>query len=234
MKISVIVVAAGSSTRLKGRVHKPYRLINGKPMLLHSILTFSRIPSANQIIIAIHPDDQKRINRLLASRIVYRVSRITTVHGGPSRSHSVYNALQAVDKDSKIVLIHDAARPFITKPDIIKLISMVGRKGAAILARSVTDTIKQVTLKSAICNQQSAIAIARTISRNTLWAAQTPQGFRKDIIIRAYNLRKRRLADYTDDAGVVESTGQPVYIVEGSAGNIKITTESDIKNIRNR
>ena len=217
MKVAVIIVAAGSSTRLKGRVRKPYRLLNGKPVLLHSILVFSKIPSVNQIIIAIHPDDQKRINKL---RIADCGLRIDTVIGGPSRSHSVYNALQAVNKNNAIVLVHDAARPFITRPDIIKLINMVWHKGTAILARPVTDTIKSVDKR---------LRIRKTIPRNTLWAAQTPQGFRKDIILKAYQQRRNSLTDYTDDAGIVESVGRTVYIVPGSVNNIKVTTPTDIK-----
>ncbi|MFH1226348.1 MAG: 2-C-methyl-D-erythritol 4-phosphate cytidylyltransferase [Planctomycetota bacterium] len=231
MKIAVIIVAAGSSTRLKGRVRKPYRLIKGKPMLLHSIRTFSKIPSVSQIIIAIHPDDRQRIDNLFKSQITNHTSsrnhrdsvrgkfRIETAIGGATRSHSVYNALQAVDDGIDIVLVHDAARPFVERADIIRLIGVVRHKGAAILARPVTDTIKSAGKR---------LRIDRTIPRNTLWAAQTPQGFKKEIILKAYRLRQRHLADYTDDAGIVESARKTVYIVKGSASNIKITTPVDL------
>ncbi|MFA5795400.1 MAG: 2-C-methyl-D-erythritol 4-phosphate cytidylyltransferase [Candidatus Brocadiia bacterium] len=219
MKVAAIIVAAGSSTRLKGKVHKPYLLLGRKPILLHSLQAFLKIPQISQIIIAAHPRDMERANRLVKPLISKYNAQIEIVIGGATRSHSVHNAFKNINKDINIVLIHDVARPFIAKEDIVKVINKTRDKGAAILARPVTDTIKSVA---------KGLRIQKTIPRNILWAAQTPQGFRKDIILKAYSLRKSNLADYTDDAGIVESIGAMVYIIEGSANNIKITTSADL------
>jgi len=212
--ISVILVAAGESKRMGMGIRKPYLILKGKPVLRYSINVFRSIPSVKEIIIAVNPRDTQR-----TEQIIRRFKDIKTVVGGARRVDSVFNALMATDNQSRIVLVHDAARPFVSRRDVLRLIKQVRQSGAAILATPVKDTIKRTKgLKNQI--------IAETITpRESLWAAQTPQGFRRDWLVRAY---QDTGVNVTDDASLVEMMGLPVRIVRGSEANIKITTKADI------
>jgi 2-C-methyl-D-erythritol 4-phosphate cytidylyltransferase len=216
--ISVIVVAAGKSKRFQARIRKPYFLLKDKPLLRYCLDVFRSIPAVKEIVIAINPKDIKRTEKII--REIKNCSiLIKTVIGGARRSDSVFNVLCSVDNKTEIVLVHDAARPFVNRNDVIKLIKKVRKTGAAILATPVTDTIKRVGRQN---------EIKETITpRDSLWAAQTPQGFSKDILLRAYRLIGQS-GNYTDDAQLVEKLSIPVSIVPGSEGNIKITTKADI------
>ncbi|MBI4711743.1 MAG: 2-C-methyl-D-erythritol 4-phosphate cytidylyltransferase [Planctomycetes bacterium] len=228
--ITVIIAAAGESKRLKAKVHKPYLTISGKPVLLHSIRTFSRIPSVQEIIIAVNPKDRKRAQSLIHSikvvpaRLTGRqFGQVRLVTGGATRQESVANGLKAVSPNSHIVLIHDAARPFVTRSDVIRLIKAVRRTGAAILAIPVVDTIKRVS------QTERQLIIEETITpRKSLWAAQTPQGFKKEILIKALSHPDTKCRDATDDSFMVEMMGYPVTVVKGSEKNIKITAPADL------
>lgn len=226
--ISVIIPAAGSGKRMRsgGGKHptpKAFIRLNDKPFLIHLLEKFTLLPAIKEIIIAVSLKDWQRAERLisgyqtnlLANRVL---PEIKLVKGGKERCDSVSNALKITNSNSRIILIHDVARPLVRKEDIIKLIKAVRKNGAAILAVPVVDTIKRV-------NQ--AGRIKETLPRHELWAAQTPQGFKRDVIIKAYNgfLRKRIII--TDDASLVEHIGYPVKIIPSSYTNIKITTPAD-------
>ncbi|MEW6027329.1 MAG: 2-C-methyl-D-erythritol 4-phosphate cytidylyltransferase [Planctomycetota bacterium] len=221
--ISVIIVAAGESKRMGLGIRKPYLTLKGKPILRYSINVFRGIADVKEIIIAVNPKDTQR-----TEPIIKRFKDIKTVVGGARRVDSVFNALMATDNQSRMVLVHDAARPFVSRRDVLRLIKEVRQSGAAILAVPVRDTIKKVRIansaETAIAN--SELRIEETITpRENLWAAQTPQGFRRDWLVRAY---QDRGVNVTDDASLVERMGLPVRIVRGSEGNIKITTRADI------
>lgn len=213
--ISVIIVAAGESKRMGMGIRKPYLTLRGKPVLRYSIDVFRGIPAVKEIIIAVNHKDTQRVEQ-----IVSRFKGIKTVAGGARRVDSVFNALMATDNRSRVVLVHDAARPFVSRRDALRLIKEVRLSGAAILAIPVKDTIKRTKgLKTQI--------ITETITpRESLWAAQTPQGFRRDWLVMAY---QDRGVNVTDDASLVERMGRPVRIVNGSEDNIKITTLADLK-----
>mgnify|MGYP001588536753 CR=1 FL=1 len=229
--ISVIIVAAGESKRMgmgirpeiigtPPRLRKPFLMLKGKPVLRYSIDIFRGIPSVKEIIIAVNSKDTQ-----ITEKIIKRFKGIKTVVGGARRVDSVFNALMATDNQSRIILVHDAARPFVSRRDVLRLINQVRQSGAAILAVPVKDTIK----KSQIPNpkSQNRTIIKETITpRESLWAAQTPQGFRRDWLVRAY---QDTGVNVTDDASLVEMIGLPVRIVRGSEANIKITTKADIK-----
>lgn len=218
--ISVIIVAAGESKRMGTEIRKPYILLKGKPILRYSIDVFRVIPSVKEIVIAVNPRDTQR-----TEQIIKRFKDIKTVVGGARRVDSVFNALMATDNQSRIILVHDAARPFVRRADIVRLIKEVRQSGAAILAAPVKDTIKKSQTISS--KHQNKIIIKETITpRESLWAAQTPQGFRRDWLIRAY---QDTGVNVTDDASLVEIMGLPVRIVRGSEENIKITTKADMK-----
>jgi 2-C-methyl-D-erythritol 4-phosphate cytidylyltransferase len=225
--ISVIIVAAGESKRMgmgirskiigtPPRLRKPFIMLKGKPVLRYSIDIFRGIPSVKEIVIAVNPGDTQR-----TEKIIKRFRDIKTVVGGARRADSVFNALMATDNQSRIVLVHDAARPFVSRRDVLRLIKQVRQGGAAILAVPVKDTIKKVKI------QDTGFRILETITpRESLWAAQTPQGFRRDWLISAY---QDTGVNVTDDASLVEMMKLPVRIVRGSEANIKITTKADIK-----
>lgn len=221
MNISVIIPAAGASKRMgSGTVHKPYLGLQHKPILAYSLETFLRLPVVREIIIAIHPQDRARIKRLL-SEYTRRVS-IKTVMGGATRQDSVYNALKAVSANTQCVLIHDAARPFVKPQEIRRLLKTVRQHGASLLAIPVSDTIKRINVKG--------YQVKETLMpRDELWLAQTPQGFKKEIIVRAYQSARQKGVTATDDASLVEALGYPVKIVKGSYENIKITTKRDLR-----
>ena len=219
MKTEAIVASAGSGRRLKARVSKPYLEIAGKPILIHTLQALNRSPKVHTIIVVVNRRQVPRCARLVERYKVKKVKGV--VAGGRERSDSVYNGLKALDPDTQIVLIHDGVRPFVT-PDIIgKAVDCAARFGACVVAVPVKATIKK--LKA----QRSKVkTVESTVDRSNLWEIQTPQVFKKDVIVQAYKRFKNIPA--TDDAMLVERLGVPVKIVAGSYKNIKITTLDDL------
>jgi len=216
--ISVIIPAAGSGKRMHNKsIPKAFMLLAGQPLLTRSLNKFILLPAIKEIIIAVSRENMARAARLV-SKYKAKLPEIKLVKGGKERCDSVANALKIINPASRIILIHDAARPLVKKEDIIRLVKAVRKNGAAILAVPVVDTIKRVN-----SNGQ----IKETLPRQELWAAQTPQGFKRDIIMKAYNRLLKRSKTITDDASLVEHIDYPVRIVPGSYTNLKITTPAD-------
>ena len=221
LKTSLIVVAAGLSTRMGGNVRKPYLCINGKPIFFHTLEIYSKISCIKQIIFVVNALDLQMVTDKWDYDLKkYGVTRI--VPGGKRRQDSVFNGLKCVATESDVVLIHDCVRPLISKDIILQIIQKAYEKGAAITAVPVKDTIKE-----SFCDKKTVIQ--QTVPRENLWAAQTPQGFKTDIIVKAYDMLQKDDIDTTDDAQVVERFGYNVELVNGSYKNIKITTQEDIK-----
>ncbi|MEK7449932.1 MAG: 2-C-methyl-D-erythritol 4-phosphate cytidylyltransferase [Planctomycetota bacterium] len=231
--ISVIIPAAGSSDRMKSgvqisvpvrlrKVNKPYLVWRGKPLLLHIIGKFTALPPVGEIIVAINPADRKRMNLIVRRVLQPRggMGKIKVVAGGRARQDSVFKALKVVSPDSKIVLIHDAARPLIKTSEIIRVIQTARRTGAAILGIPAVDTIKRVTPAGQIIKET-------VLPRRELWQAQTPQVFKKEILLKAYRLAGKKKIRATDDAFLVEKMGYPVKIIKSRYPNFKITTPDD-------
>jgi 2-C-methyl-D-erythritol 4-phosphate cytidylyltransferase len=257
--------SSGHGGSRKHSVRKPFIRLKGKPLLIHIINKFVALPRLREIIIAINPQDMEKAGKLVSiyvkrqgiaifheqnpplrfaprddrESLPDRAGRRTSygawvkkagiklVKGGNERRDSVARALKAVDKASRVVLVHDVARPLVDKGDIDTLIKAVRRFGAAILAVPVVDTIKMAD-KSGY--------ILKTLKRAQLWAAQTPQGFKKDILEKAYS-KLEFVADkhiITDDASLAENAGYRVRIVRGSYDNIKITTLGDLEIIKEK
>ena len=213
--VALILPAAGLGTRMKAAVRKPFLEIAGKPILALTLERFHGIARIGQIIIAVNGDDLARRQAMLAEWAPLGVTDV--VAGGATRTESVRNALAALGGDAKIVLIHDAVRPFVHHGVISAVIDAAGKTGAAIAAVPVKDTIKRV----------DEGRIVGTVPRLGLYLAQTPQGFRREIIERVY--RDLAGADFTDDASLVEASGGEVAIVESTYDNIKITTPEDLE-----
>lgn len=219
MKTIAVVPAAGSGKRLKAsylkQQHKPFIKIGSKPLLAHTLKALNSSSCIDKIVLVSNKGFIKQSRHLVKSHGFVKVRMI--VRGGSTRGDSVSNGLKAVDKDADLVLIHDGARPCIDKKLIASAVKQAKKFGASCVCVPVKPTIKEVQRKH----------IRKTLKRVKLWEAQTPQVFKKDIIMQAYKNRKNiRFA--TDDAGLVEKMGYKVRVVHGSYRNIKITTIEDL------
>lgn len=219
MNVSVILVGAGLGLRMGGAVKKPFLQIRGKPIFLYTIERFSQIETIHEIIfVAGQTEIQSLRDQWQDTLDVHRVKKI--VPGGKRRQDSVYNGLCQTSIDSEIVLIHDIVRPLVRKEHIEAVINKAKESHAAILAAPMKATVKETG---------NTLCIQRTIPRNNLWMAQTPQGFKRELILKVFNQFKITDREFTDDAEMVEKAGYRVEIVPGTDDNIKITTPEDLR-----
>jgi 2-C-methyl-D-erythritol 4-phosphate cytidylyltransferase len=213
--LSAILLAAGEGRRLNAAMPKPLVKIGNKPAIIYSLNNLNKHPDIDEIILVVSLVNQGRIIKAVKKYPFKKIKEI--VLGGLRRQDSVYNGLKAVGKRSDLVLIHDSARPFIDSKSITKVIAAAKKNGAAILAVRPKATIK-------FCRQSNIVS--QTLNRDRLWEVQTPQVFKKNLLLSAY--KKYSQADVTDDASLVEKSGKRVRVVEGNYGNIKITTGEDL------
>jgi len=214
---AVILAAAGKSTRFKDQHYKkPFAPLDNRAVWLHSAERFLNRDDVKQLILVISPEDQEYLDMKFAANIA--ILGIDVVHGGAARADSVASALARVKPNIDFIAVHDAARPCLANEWIDKVFAAAERSGAAILAIPVKGTLKRVGPDR---------TIQETVSREQLWEAQTPQVFRRQLLVDAY--ARRRGAAATDDAQLVEGLGQSVTVVEGSPINLKITTREDLR-----
>lgn len=218
---SAVIVAAGRGTRMKynPNISKQHIDILGKSVVLRTIEKFVEADSVDEIVLVIIRSEEEYFKKHVLSEI-HTTKPIKLVYGGAERVDSCYNGIVATDERSDVVLIHDGVRPFVKVSEIDAVIEEVRKKGAAVLAVKSKDTVKIAPNNM----------IEHTPNREDVYMIQTPQGFCRNTLIKAYdNLNDLECGFVpTDDASVVEKYGQKVYIVEGSYENIKITTVSDI------
>ncbi|WP_026583298.1 2-C-methyl-D-erythritol 4-phosphate cytidylyltransferase [Bacillus sp. J33] len=215
MSYQVILPAAGQGKRMGAGKNKLLLEIGEVPVFIHTLRVFENDPECTGIFLAINHEDEKEIRVLLKEHNISKVAAM--VEGGKERQNSVYNAAKAVPGDG-IVLVHDAARPFISRELIKPLVKMAEDKGAAVLAVPLKDTVKKA----------EGNLITETLERSCLWAVQTPQAFRISALLEAHRKAEEEQFLGTDDASLVERIGKEVMIVEGSYDNIKLTTPEDI------
>lgn len=215
-KMGVILVAAGKSSRFKDEIKKPFVELDGRAVWLRAADLFVSRKDVVQTILVIAAEDEENVRRRYGPNMAFM--NIDWTLGGEQRSDSVALGLSKLQDDVEYVAIHDAARPCTTAVMIDNVFAAGVEHGAAILASPVNDTLKRCTDKR---------NIESTVSRESLWLAQTPQVFRKDIIEKAYSQRSK-LPHCTDDAQLVEAIGQTVVIVPSDQTNIKITTKADV------
>lgn len=214
---AVIMPAAGQSSRFQHKHYKkPFAPLNDRAVWLHSADRFLQREDVKQVIIVISPEDREDFYTKFGANVA--ILGVDVVEGGAERSDSVANALAEVKPDIDFVAVHDAARPCLANEWIDGVFAMAEKTGAAMLAIPVRGTLKRVT---------DGQTIAETISRDGVWEAQTPQVFRRQLLVDAYAKHGNEPA--TDDAQVVERSGQPVTVVEGSPINMKITTTDDLR-----
>jgi 2-C-methyl-D-erythritol 4-phosphate cytidylyltransferase len=217
---AVILPAAGQSRRFHDKAYKkPFAPLGGKAVWLHSAERFMNRSDVKQLIVVIGADDRDLFDLRFGANIAFM--GLTVVEGGKERSDSVQRALEKLKEGIDFVAIHDAARPCIADPWVDDVFAAAERDGAAVLATPVSATLKRVEEKG------GAKRIAQTVDRQGLWEAQTPQVFRRELLIEAYAKHGRE--PVTDDAQLVERLGKPVTVVPCSPLNIKITTRDDLK-----
>lgn len=207
-KFSLIITAGGTSSRY-GSTNKLLEIINDKTVIEETIAKFIDFDEIDEIIISAN------VSIIPILQEMFNNSKIKIIEGGNTRQKSVYNALQVVKNE--YVLIHDGARPLIRKDTIAYVLEAVVDKNAVTVMTKTTDTIKEVDTDG---------RIIRTIDRSKLYNTQTPQAFRTDIIKQAHE--KLKDGNFTDDCSMLEELNIPVYIVNGSYTNIKITIKSDL------
>ncbi|NHM33349.1 2-C-methyl-D-erythritol 4-phosphate cytidylyltransferase [Neobacillus terrae] len=215
MSYQVILPAAGQGKRMGAGKNKLLLELDGIPLLIHTLKVFEKDPDCEKIILAINPQDEIEFKGLIEQFGLKKIDDL--VPGGKERQQSIHNALKTVEK-GEMILVHDAARPFIQTDAISRLTEKAGQTGAAILAVPVKDTIKKAE------NGE----VTETVDRSSLWAVQTPQAFRISILQRAYELAEEDDFLGTDDASLVERLPHPVSVLEGDYDNIKLTTPEDL------
>jgi 2-C-methyl-D-erythritol 4-phosphate cytidylyltransferase len=214
---AVILPAAGRSLRFQDKERKPFVNLDGRAVWLRSAELFVARADVCQCIIIVAKEDQEVFRRRYGANLAFM--NVQLADGGPERFDSVANALELVKPEVEFIAIHDAVRPCLTETLVDQVFEKAKKTGAALLAVSITDTVKQVV------NEDQVRA---TLPRQGLWLAQTPQVFRRDWLLEAYKARAKLGRDITDDAQLVEASGKSVHIVSGALTNIKITTRSDL------
>lgn len=218
-KVDAIIVAAGKGIRMNDSVRKQYIVLDGVPILKHTLKIFDSCQLVSQIILVIPKEDFDfcRNDILMPAKLQ---KNINLVAGGAERQDSVYNGLQIIKPDDGIVVIHDGVRPFVRQAQLVACIKGAAEFGACIIGIPAFDTVKQVNAKN---------EIVQTHRRETMWLAQTPQAFRAKLITKAHEAAIQDGFIGTDDASLVERLGQNVKIIPGSRSNIKITSQEDLE-----
>jgi len=221
MHVTAIIAAAGAGRRLGAAKPKQLLDIGGGSMLQHSVRAFLGHPRVADVVVVLSPD---LTTLALAGIEPSRAAALRVVKGGDRRQDSVANGFAAVAPESDVVLIHDAARPFVSADLIDRTIDAAAAHGAAIAALQSRDTVKRVAGDG---------RITETIPRETIYLAQTPQGFRRDVLAAAIELGRSGV-EATDEAMLAERAGYHVHVVDGDPGNVKVTTSADLDAARAR
>jgi 2-C-methyl-D-erythritol 4-phosphate cytidylyltransferase len=216
--VGVIIAGGGQGTRIGGKTPKQFLPLAGLPVLARTVGLFNGIRDVSSIVVVVPGAFVGRAKRLLRRAGPGKV--VAVIPGGRNRQESVWEGLQAFKSRPDIILVHDAVRPFVRPATVAQVIKAVRGFGAAVVGVRVTDTIKV----------GNAVGYyVTTLDRSTLWAVQTPQGFRSDLLFSAHRAARRNRFVGTDEASLVERLGVMVRIVEGDYGNIKITTREDLR-----
>ena len=218
MKIVALIAAAGKGRRMNSRISKSFIPVSGKPILAYTIDIFEKCKSIDKIYLIVSPEEKEICHKNVILR--YKFSKVQElVDGGDTRQDSIYNGLKALDKDTDIIVIHDGVRPLVEETIIQDSIEEAQKYGAAIAAIPIKDTVKK---------SDNNFYISKTLNREEIWRAQTPQTFKYDIILPAYHQAYKDKYLATDDAAIVEKYGHKVKLIIGPEENIKITTPFDL------
>ena len=217
-KTSAIITAAGHGRRMRESRKKQFLMLGEVPIIVHTLQTFQESASINEIVLVV-PDDgidyckQNIVNNYKFTKVEKIVS------GGEKRQESVFNGLKSVSREIDLVVVHDGVRPFLSKPILENSIKKAKEKGSVVVAIPVKDTLMKISDKGMVTEGQN---------RDSIWRIQTPQVFKKEILISAFEKALKDNFCGTDESTLVTRLGIPVYVVNGSELNIKITTPEDI------
>jgi 2-C-methyl-D-erythritol 4-phosphate cytidylyltransferase len=215
--VSGIIVAAGRGTRMGPKIDKLFFEVAGRPVVAHTWRRFADAAEIDEIVVVVREGMQSAFKELAAQYKLKKPFRL--VAGGAERQDSVWNGLEAISPSAKIVAIQDGARPCTSLALITATIAAARETGAAVAAQPVTDTIKE---------SADGSLITRTLDRSRLWAVQTPQAFKVDVIRRALEEVRKTGLLVTDDTAACELIGQPVKLVIGATPNPKVTVPADL------
>lgn len=214
---AAILPAAGKSSRFHDKHYKkPFAILDQRAVWLHSAEKFLNRDDVKQVLVVVAPEDREDFMFKFGANVA--ILGVEVVDGGAQRADSIANALERVKPDIDFVAVHDAARPCMVDEWISTIFSAAEKSGAAIFAVPVAGTLKRAG---------SDQTISETVDRSDVWEAQTPQVFKRELLVQAYAQRGNLSA--TDDAQLVEQLGHPVTIVPGSSINFKITTREDLR-----
>jgi 2-C-methyl-D-erythritol 4-phosphate cytidylyltransferase len=216
MKVSAIIPAAGMGIRMGSSIPKQFLLLNGKPILHHTLSVLDQCSIVNEIILVV-ADKEIENSRQQIEDFCPKVTQV--IVGGKERQDSVYNGLQNLDSKADIVMVHDGVRPFVSEDLIRESVEAARKFGAAITAIPVSDTIKKVNSES---------VVESTIDRSGLWRVQTPQTFQVSLLKEAFAKAQADNFYGTDEGSLIEYLGKDVKVVPGSELNIKITRSEDL------
>jgi 2-C-methyl-D-erythritol 4-phosphate cytidylyltransferase len=212
LRAEVIIVAGGAGKRVQSRLPKQFLKLKGKPMFLWSVEAYASLAYVKKVIVVVPADRVESLRRKYKG-----LKKVVWTAGGKERFDSVKQGLKLIDKETDFVAVHDGARPLTSIFDIKAVFNKAFKSQAAIAAQKTQDTIKVA----------SEGKIIKTLNRQNLWNAQTPQIFEKDLLLRAYS--GKIPSGITDDASLVEALGVKVCVVEVRDPNFKITTKQDLK-----
>ncbi len=215
MSVGVIIPAAGQGKRMGLGERKQFLQFHNQPIIIHTLALFEELPEVDEIVVVTQEEEIIRTKKMIEEAGIHKVTHV--VSGGKERQESVYLGLKQIMTDW--VMVHDAVRPFVSREVISRLLNVARMHGAAILAVPVKDTVKMV---------DDAGVVEQTPDRKRLWAVQTPQAFRRDILLSAHEQFLERDAIATDDSMLVEELGIDVRVVEGEYTNVKLTTPDDL------
>ncbi len=218
MKAGAVVVAAGEGRRLGEGVPKAFVDLDGQCLLARAIHALQSASVLQELVLVVPGGEFDRARRLVLPAVQSGV-RCQLVVGGRERQESVRNGLHAVPEDCEVVLIHDAARPFVATATVATCVRLAAEKGAVTAAIPATDTVKEADPDG---------RVIRTLDRSRLWLTQTPQAFRAALLREAHARAVAEGVSATDDAALVERCGGTVWVLPGDPANIKITTPDDL------
>jgi 2-C-methyl-D-erythritol 4-phosphate cytidylyltransferase len=217
---AVILPAAGRSTRFHDQHYKkPFAILGGRAVWLHSAEKFLNRRDVKQVIVVVADEDREEFGRKFGANLA--IMGVEVCAGGAERADSIQNALARVRDDIEFIAVHDAARPCLAEKWIDQVFAAAEQTGAAMLAIPISATLKRAKMAKPVN------LVAETVDRTGLWEAQTPQVFRRDLLNKAYAARGG--ASPTDEAQLVERLGAPIALVEGSPMNLKITSKDDLR-----
>lgn len=215
----MILPAGGLGKRMGSKIPKQLLPLNGKPVYRYALETFAQMDEIAEVVLAVPADWKSHFEKELQN---FRFAhKLKLVIGGKERWESVRNGIEALSKEIEFVLVHDVARPLISHSLILQVLEMLETKGSCLVARQAVDTVKMV----------ESGKVERTIPRENVYLAQTPQATRVEIFKKLYKKIDENPLGFlpTDEASILEHFGEPVYIVPGNSQNDKLTTPADLK-----